>query len=72
MLRAPNAVPGSFVVFARVRDIQGLCNSKGEPLNLKVIKDEKGDNPANALIVGNFTGAVSKALRDCFRRLDES
>ena len=75
-LQGHGALPDSRLVRAKVFDIRRLCNGEGSPLNLDVVADPTEDNPAHALIITSagkrFSKAVSKALRDCFRWVEET
>ncbi len=73
VLAAPDALPGSFIVSAMVREIRNLKNGNGEPLQLDVIlADEDGANPGHAEIrtpvPGRLSRAARKALRDLFAK----
>lgn len=61
-----------FFISARVGRIRLATNAEGKSLNLDVIADEQhGLKPGHALIVGEFTKSVPKALRDLFERLPD-
>jgi hypothetical protein len=72
VLTRPEAVPGSFLTFAKVGDIRSLKNGKGEDLDLDVIAVDDDDNPGHAEIrspePGKLSSAAAKALRGLFQR----
>ena len=73
VLRHPAAVPGSFLVSARVGEIRLLKDGVGQPLNLDVRPaDDDGTNSRHAEIRGptpaRLSRAARKALRDLFAR----
>jgi hypothetical protein len=61
-----------FFISAVVGEVRLATNAEGKPLDLDVIADEEGGlKPGHALIVGEFTKSVPKALRDLFQRLQD-
>jgi hypothetical protein len=74
VLAKPDAIPGSFVVWAYVGAIRTLRNGVGEPLNLDVIAVDDESDPGHAEIRGPEPGklapAASKTLRDLFRPIE--
>lgn len=71
VLAKPEAIPGSKISSAVVRDIRQLRSSTGGWLELDVLIVDDEDNPGHAEIRGPQPGrlieSASKALRDLFR-----
>ena len=68
LLQKPDAVPGSFVVRATVREVRNLLNGKGERLNLDVIPVDHSTNRGHAELRGRLTASAAEALKRVFQR----
>jgi hypothetical protein len=69
VLARPDAIPGSFLTFAKVGDIRSLKDGKGEDLNLDVIAVDDEDDPGHPEIRGPEPGKLSAAAAKALRRL---